>query len=57
MRFGFCIFEEGELLSTEVSRKYNDEILNKILEDSEMEIQEKFMDSKNYFADYILTKR
>jgi dimethylhistidine N-methyltransferase len=50
-------FEEGELLSTEVSRKYNDGILTKILKDSKMDIQEKFMDSKHYFADYILTKK
>ncbi|WP_417428052.1 L-histidine N(alpha)-methyltransferase [Halpernia sp.] len=50
-------FEEGELISTEVSRKYNDEILEKILQDSSLKIQDKFMDSKNYFADYILTKK
>lgn len=50
-------FAEGELITTEVSRKYNDKILNKILENSNMEIQEKFLDSENYFADYILTKK
>lgn len=50
-------FEEGELIHTEISRKYNDEILNSLLADSQLEITNKFMDSNNYFADYILTKK
>lgn len=50
-------FEENELIQTEISRKYNDEILQKLLEDSRLEIKNKFLDSKEYFADYILEKK
>ena len=40
----------------EISRKYNDEILGNLIENSGLKITQKFLDSKNYFADYILTK-
>lgn len=50
-------FEENEAIHTEISRKYNDGILNGLVADSQLEITAKFVDSKNYFADYILTKR
>ncbi|QDP85325.1 L-histidine N(alpha)-methyltransferase [Chryseobacterium sp. SNU WT5] len=50
-------FRENERIHTEVSRKYDDEVLKKLLLKSDLEISEKFLDSKNYFADYILTKR
>jgi L-histidine N-alpha-methyltransferase len=53
----FFEFEKDELIHTEISRKYNDEILSDLLEGSKLEISTKFVDSKNYFADYILTKR
>lgn len=49
-------FEEGERIHTEISRKYNDEILNKILKDTDFEILGKLTDSKNYFTDYILNR-
>lgn len=49
-------FERGENIHTEISRKYNDEILSGLLEDSGLEIQDKFLDTDRYFADYILTK-
>jgi len=50
-------FQENELIHTEISRKYNDKILNEIIENSGLEISEKFLDQKKYFADYILTKK
>lgn len=50
-------FEEGELIHTEISRKYNDEILQHLIKNSDLKISHKFLDSKKYFADYILTKR
>ena len=50
-------FEENELIHTEISRKYNDKILNKIIKTSKLEISKKFLDKKKYFADYILTKK
>jgi len=49
-------FEKGEKIHTETSRKYNDEILSKILVNSNFKIADKLTDSKNYFADYILIK-
>ena len=49
-------FEENELIHTEISRKYNDEILGDLIEDSGLKIAHQFLDSKKYFADYILTK-
>jgi L-histidine N-alpha-methyltransferase len=50
-------FEAGELIHTEISRKYNDEILKDLIHTSGLEISHKLMDSKKYFADYILTKK
>ena len=49
-------FEEGEKIHTEISRKYNDDVLNKILKDSNFKIKHKFIDSRGYFADYILER-
>ncbi len=50
-------FDKGEKILTEISRKYNDEVLGKILNNSHLEIKHKFTDSKVYFADYILEKK
>jgi L-histidine N-alpha-methyltransferase len=50
-------FNKGEKIHTEISRKYNDEILNNIIHDTSLRISEKFTDSKLYFADIILTKQ
>ncbi len=50
-------FTEGEKIHTEISRKYNDAIINKIIENTELEIIEKFMDEKEYFADYLMEKK
>lgn len=49
-------FDEDECIHTEISRKYNDEILQKIIGDSGLSITSKLMDRKIYFADYILSK-
>jgi len=49
-------FKKGEQIDTEISRKYNDEIINKILLHTDFEIDHKLMDSKGYFADYILKR-
>lgn len=50
-------FKKGEQIHTEISRKYNDTIINRILENTEFEIKEKITDSRNYFADYILERQ
>ncbi len=49
-------FYEGERIHTETSRKYNDDILKNILRHTKLEIKDKLLDSKEYFADYILNK-
>lgn len=49
-------FDANELIHTEISRKYNDEILQSLLQNSNLKISHQFLDSKKYFADYILTK-
>lgn len=50
-------FEKDEKILTEISRKYNDEVLDKILKGSDLIFKNKFTDSKGYFADYILEKQ
>ena len=50
-------FEAGEKIHTEISRKYNDEIINKISLHSGLKIIGKLRDSHHYFADYILEKQ
>ena len=47
-------FAKNEKIHTEISRKYNDAILEKIVQKSKFEVEQKVMDSKAYFADYIL---
>lgn len=49
-------FAKGEIMLTEISRKYNDGILNRIIEKTNFKITGKLSDSKNYFADYILKR-
>lgn len=49
-------FMEGEKIHTEISRKYNDEIILKIISKTDFTIERKITDSKNYFADYILKR-
>jgi len=47
-------FGRGEKILTEISRKYNDEILDKILKKTAFVIKERITDSKKYFANYVL---
>lgn len=49
-------FEAGEFIHTEISRKYNDKIINSIIANSGLRIIKKVTDSKNYFANYFLLK-
>ncbi len=49
-------FTAGEKIHTEISRKYNDEILNNILSKTDFKIIEKLTDKQAYFADYILLR-
>ena len=49
-------FEEGETIHTEISRKYNDKIMQSLIQESGLQLCNKIMDSKEYFADYVLCK-
>ncbi|TNE53397.1 MAG: L-histidine N(alpha)-methyltransferase [Bacteroidetes bacterium] len=48
------IFAKGERIHMEISRKYNDRILERIMEGTSLEVRDKIMDDRAYFADYIL---
>ncbi|MBK8506730.1 MAG: L-histidine N(alpha)-methyltransferase [Saprospiraceae bacterium] len=50
-------FEIGEYIKTEISRKYDDETLDTICHDTGLKIIGKLMDSRQYFADFILEKQ
>ncbi|WP_452224385.1 L-histidine N(alpha)-methyltransferase [Lacinutrix chionoecetis] len=49
-------FSKGEKILTEISRKYNDSILNALLKNTKLEQISKITDSKNYFNSYILER-
>ena len=47
-------FKKDELIHTEISRKYNDPILNMVLTGTNLSIIHKFTDKKGYFTDFLL---
>ncbi|MGB1211128.1 MAG: L-histidine N(alpha)-methyltransferase, partial [Lacinutrix venerupis] len=49
-------FEAGEKIHTEISRKYNDALIKNIISNTDFTLGTKILDSKKYFADYILTR-
>ena len=49
-------FEKGEKIATEISRKYNDKIIQKIIQKTDLCITEKLTDTKNYFSNYVLNR-
>ena len=49
-------FEAGERIHTEISRKYNDEIISSLLDKTDFSITAKFTDENDYFADYLLNR-
>ena len=49
-------FTKGELIHTEISRKYNDKIIRHLLNKTNFTIDKKLTDSKGYFSDYILVR-
>ncbi len=49
-------FEKGETIQTEISRKYNDQIIKNILSETDITCEYKIMDNQGLFADYILMK-
>ncbi|GAC33047.1 L-histidine N(alpha)-methyltransferase [Paraglaciecola polaris] len=49
-------FHAGEKIHTEISRKYNDEIVCGLLQQTDFSIAAKFTDKNHYFADYLLNR-
>ena len=49
-------FAKGERIHTEISRKYDETIIRKIISKTDFNLETKIMDSKEYFADYILKR-
>ena len=49
-------FARGEKIHMEVSRKYDDVIINSIISDSDFTIVEHLTDKQEYFSDYIFEK-
>ena len=49
-------FEKNELIHTEVSRKYDDQVVKQILSKTDITWEHKIIDSNNLFADYILER-
>lgn len=49
-------FKEEEKIHTEISRKYNDQIIREITKNTDFSLETKIQDSKEYFADYILKR-
>lgn len=49
-------FDEGEKIHTEISRKYNDKLIHNVIANTDFTIEDKILDSKTYFADYILKR-
>ena len=46
-------FAAWESIHTEISQKYDDDIVNWLAQESGLQIEIKYSDSKNYFTDYI----
>lgn len=49
-------FAAGEKIATEISRKYNDSIINEIIKNSAFVTINKLNDRNNYFSNYILNR-
>lgn len=49
-------FEAGEKIHMEISRKYNTQIMQKIIKETDFQLIGCLMDSQQYFADYILER-
>jgi len=49
-------FFRNEKILTEISRKYSDEIIDRIIQKTDFIVTRKLTDRQGYFADYILTR-
>ena len=49
-------FKAWETIHTEISQKYDDEVVQWLMEQADLKILTEFSDAKNYYKNYILTK-
>ncbi len=49
-------FNQGEKIHTEISRKYNDKIIQSLIAETSFLVMDKLVDSRRYFADYVLRR-
>ncbi|APD06842.1 L-histidine N(alpha)-methyltransferase [Flavobacteriaceae bacterium UJ101] len=49
-------FKKGEYIHTEISRKYDDTIVEGLIKNTDFRITQKLMDTQKLFADYILKR-
>ncbi len=49
-------FDKDERIHTEISRKYNDRILETIIDSSPLAVQQCFTDQQSWFGDYIINR-
>jgi len=49
-------FQKGEKIATEISRKYDDEIIERLIKNTDFKIVKKLTDRRDYFANYIFTR-
>ncbi len=49
-------FKKGEYIHTEISRKYDDTIVQGLIKNTDFRITQKLMDTQKLFADYILKR-
>ncbi len=49
-------FDQGEKIHMEISRKYNDEIMHKIIKKTDFKVINKLTDKKQFFSDYVLER-
>ena len=49
-------FDEGEKIFMEVSRKYDDETIKAITQNTSLTVAKKFYDSRRYFCDVVFVK-
>ncbi len=49
-------FAEGEMIQTEISRKYDLDLINELIRDTGLSVQQVFYDKKKYFADILMKK-
>lgn len=50
-------FKEWETIHTEISQKYDDDIVQWLAKESGLKIDNQFTDTKNYYKNYIFTKK